>query len=85
MNYTISMAYTKLYTPEELADIKDWAIRSKDSLPADLRLDTAVYIPDLPLTVGYMLEVIEDHAEHPAFYGEIELLFRIRKAIESAE
>lgn len=78
------MAYTKVYPSKELAKIKAWALEQQDSLPADLQLDTAVYLPDLRRTVGHLVEVIDAHGSHPAFYGEIELLFRIREALKSA-
>ena len=85
LHIPIPMAYVRLYSPEELRGLLDWVSEQKDNFPEQLRLDDAIFIPNLRQTVSNLLEAIDMHAECPAFYGEIEILFRIREKLEQTQ
>ncbi len=79
------MEYKTVYSPEELKDLCTRMKARLNSMPKELHLDDATYIPDLKLTVGYLISVVESGRTNITFSGQIYHLFRIEKKLEELE
>lgn len=72
------MEFKKLYEKEEITDLVDWFKERMDRLPASLQVDKATYLPDLPKTVRFYLELTEKLSKNATFGGQIHIFFCIR-------
>ena len=67
-------------TPEVLGELETWFASA--TLPDELQLDEAVYIPNLKSTVSRLLEQAELCVDNPKMHGCIYLLIRIKNMLE---
>lgn len=67
-------------TPEVLDDLIKWF--STATLPKELQLDSAVYIPDLKETVNRLIDQAKLCVDNPKMHGCIYLLIRIKHMLE---
>jgi len=68
-------------TASDWAEVVDWFKRNIDALPASLSLDEGFNIPDLPHTVRLYFDLVDRHAEHRGFAGQLNHLVRIREKL----
>ncbi len=76
------MDYKREYAAEDLKALCDRMKARLSSMPKDLQLDDATYIPDLKLTVGYIISVIESGRVGVTFSGQIYHLCRIERKLD---
>jgi hypothetical protein len=76
------MEYKKIYTQEELNDLFEWMKQHIPNMPESLQLNDATFIPNLPMTAEYYLELSEMHKLNPTYGGQIHHLFEIRECLE---
>lgn len=72
------MEFKKKYTQEELGELCAWFSARLDRLPADMHLDKAIYIKDLPATVRHYMEIARLHGDNPTYSGQMYHLFLMR-------
>ena len=75
------MAETKLLTLEELHELRDWF--EAQSLPKELQLDKATFIPNLSDTIKRLVIQSEINYDNPKMQGCILLLQRLKEKLES--
>ncbi len=75
------MEYKKVYTPEELHEIKTWYQEHMEELPPSLELNAATNIKDLKKTIGAYFEMLNMHHENPTYGAQIHHLFKIRERL----
>lgn len=77
--------YKKVYSPEELNELREWIVARIPTMPKSLQLNDATFIADLPATAGYYVENLDLHRENPTYGGQLLHLFRIREKLEEME
>ena len=76
--------YKKKFTQADIDECIEWFTQHKDELPASLRLDEGLNIPDLPFTVQQMIVHLKRKAKDSVVYaGQFSLLMLIRDKISS--
>ncbi len=75
--------FKRIYTREELEELRSWYERHENELPVSLQLNEATLFKDLKVAVKAFLEVYRTHGTNPTFSGQYYLLFLIRQQLES--
>ena len=75
------MEYKKVYTPEELREIKTWYLEHMEELPTSLELNAATKIKNLKKTINAYFEMLDMHNENPTYGAQILHLFKIREKL----
>ena len=70
------------YTPEDIAEVKQWFEDHKESIPKTLQLNKATFCNDLPHAIQTILEVYKLNGDNPTFSGQYNQLFLIRERLE---
>ena len=73
------MEKNKTLTQEELQELVEWF--EQKTLPAQMQLDKATYIPNLPETVERLFIQAEINYDNPKMQGCIYLLLRIKEKL----
>lgn len=79
------MDFKKQYSEEELKELRAWFEARTDTLPASMRLDTGMFIPDLPQTVSKYLDIMTRHKTLATFAPQMYHLYRIRQKLEDEQ
>ena len=72
------MEYKKLYSLEEVEQVKTWFRERWD----DLHLDQATYMADLRHTLTLYFEIADTLRENPTYSPQVYLLFKVQRALQ---
>lgn len=76
------MEYKKLYSLEEVEQVKAWFRERWEKLPDDLHLDQATYMADLRHTLTLYFEIADTLRENPTYSPQVYLLFKVQRALQ---
>ena len=77
--------FKKKYSKAEVEACIDWYSQHMDALPASIKLDGGLSIPDLPFMVQQMIVHLKERAKDSSVYsGQFSLLELIRSKIQDA-
>ncbi len=76
------MEFKKKYTKDEMGELCAWFAARLDRLPAEMHLDKAIHIKDLPTTVRHYMEIVKLHGDNPTYSGQVYHLFLMRDKLQ---
>lgn len=76
------MEYKAQHTEEEFQDVIEWFQQRMDTLPKEVWMNKATFIPNLKVTVERYIDFIHTHHADARFGGQLHHLFILRDVLQ---